>query len=253
MNTLAHRLDLVLSMVEADIRTRYGRGLTVLVRWLADPLGFIGVYLVLVVFVLDRGGKAPGLSIACAVVPFQFVARTVTNALSSVRRRRGLLATTRVPREILPTVSALAEAAGFAASLVLMATLMAVYGVAPSAAALWFPLVALATLAVGASFAYPASLFGFWFPSLTPFAGQLMRALFFLASGLVALEEITGEANEVLRLNPLTGLFEGYRDALLYGETPAPWELLYPIGVALAVAAVFLPIYRREQRHFAKI
>ena len=30
-------------------------------------------------------------------------------------------------------------------------------------------------------------------------------------------------------------MFEGYRDVLLYGESPAAWELLYPFGISIAM------------------
>ena len=54
-------------------------------------------------------------------------------------------------------------------------------------------------------------------------------------------------------MNPLTGLFEAYRATLLFGEPPAPWQLLYPLAVAIALLVVSLPVYIREQRHFAKV
>jgi ABC-type polysaccharide/polyol phosphate export permease len=60
-------------------------------------------------------------------------------------------------------------------------------------------------------------------------------------------------AQKWLKLNPLTGIFESYRSVLLYGTSPAPWELLYPTAVALALLALVVPLYRFEQRHFAKL
>ena len=53
--------------------------------------------------------------------------------------------------------------------------------------------------------------------------------------------------------NPLTGLFESYRSAVLYGSSPAAIDLLYPVAVALVLLAICLPLYRAEQRHLAKI
>jgi ABC-type polysaccharide/polyol phosphate export permease len=60
----------------------------------------------------------------------------------------------------------------------------------------------------------------------------MVRTLFFLAPGLVALSEISGVARDLLPLNPLTGLFELYRDALLYGQSPPAWQILYPLAAA---------------------
>ena len=76
---------------------------------------------------------------------------------------------------------------------------------------------------------------------------------FFVAPGLVPLAAIPGRAQDLVRLNPLTGIFEGYRDALLYRRRPAAWELVYPLAVGAVLLVSFVPVYRLEQRQFAKI
>lgn len=248
-----HSLQTLSALVRADLRARYGRGPWRLAKWLLDPFALVGVYLLLVTFVLDRSGPAPGLSLACAVIPFQLLMLTVTNAMSVIDGRRSLIANMWFPRILLPVASALTESTAFAASLLLAAGMMVVYGIAPTIALLWLPLVLGATVALAAAVAYPASLAGFWVRDLRPFITSLVRALFFLAPGLIALDQIGGDVNELIRLNPLTGLFEAFRDVLLYGQAPAAWELLYPLAAAAVVAAVFLPIYAREQGHLAKV
>ena len=80
-----------------------------------------------------------------------------------------------------------------------------------------------------------------------------MRTLFFLAPSLVALDTISGTANQLLKLNPLSGIFEGYRDALVYGQAPALWEVVVPLGYAALSLAIFVPLYRAEQTQFAKV
>ena len=251
--SLRQLVELLWSLSEADLRSRYGRGPWRLGKWVLDPFALVGVYLLLVSAVLERGGPAPGLSLACAVVPFQLVMMTVINAMDGIKTRGSIIANMAFPRLLIPVASALTEAVAFAASLLLLALMMAAYAVGPTTAVLWLPLVIAVNLAFAAALAYPASLMGAWVPDLRPFLVSFVRTMFFLAPGLVALEQIGGQANELVRLNPLTGLFEAYRDALLYGEAPAAWELLYPLGFALAVAAIFVPVYRREGRHFAKV
>jgi hypothetical protein len=80
-----------------------------------------------------------------------------------------------------------------------------------------------------------------------------VRATYFLAPGLVTLSAIHGRTNGWVRANPLTGLFEALRHAVLYRSSPPAWELLYPLAAAALILAVFVPIYSREQRHFAKV
>ncbi len=249
----AHNFDLLVALTQADLRGRYGRGPWRLVKWLLDPFALVGVYLVLVSVVLDRPGPAPGLSLACAVVPFQLLMMTIVNSLGAVTFRRPILANMPFPRALIPIASTITESIAFAASLLLLVLMMIVYGVAPTAAIAWLPVVIATNIAFAAALAYPASLAGVWVRDLGPFIVSFVRTLFFLAPGLIALDQIAGEANELVRLNPLGGIFEAYRSVLLYGETPALWEIIYPLGTALVVLVIFVPIYRRELRHFAKV
>ena len=204
-------------------------------------------------FVLDRPGPAPGLSIACAVIPFQLVMMAVTNGMNSVQSRASIVLNTAFPRSLIPLAGALTETVAFAASLSLPALMMAIYGVAPTAAILWLPVVVAVNVFFAISVAYLAAIVGLWYRELRPFMISFVRTLFFLAPGLVALSEIGGRAYDLIRLNPLTGLFESFRAVLLYGERPAAWELVYPTLIAALLLAALLPVYRREQPHFAKV
>ena len=245
--------DLLISLGTADMRVRYGRGPWQFFKWLADPFAVTGVYIALVALVLNRPGGSPGLSVACAVVPFQLVIATVVTSLDSTRARGTIIGNMDFPRIFLPASAAFTESLAFAASSVLLVLMMIVYLVAPTLAILWLPLVVIVNLALAAAVAYPAALFAIWFPDLRPFLISLMRTLFFLAPGLVPLSQVYGYTNDVLKINPLTGLFEAYRAVLQHGEAPAWWMLVYPLAFAITMAAVFIPLYRREAPHLAKV
>ena len=246
-------LELLRALAESDLRFRYGRGPWRFVRWLLEPIALVGVYLILVTFVLDRPGHAVGLSLTCAVVPFQLVMLTIGNAMTALDSRRPIILNMAFKRMLLPISSALTESAGFASSLFLLFSMMAIYGIAPTWNILWFPLVLLVNILLAVAAAYPAILLGIWLRELRTFVVSFVRTLFFLGPGLVPLEQTSEGVREVLRLNPLTGLFEAYRDVFLNGETPAAWELVYPLCAAVILLAVFVPVYRVEQRQFAKV
>jgi lipopolysaccharide transport system permease protein len=250
---LAGSVDLLRALTESDLRFRYGRGPLRFIRWLLEPVALVGVYLILVTFVLDRPGRAVGLSLACAVVPFQLVLLTMGNAMTTLDARRPILLNMAFKRMLLPTSCALTESAGFASSLFLIVTMMAVYGIAPTWNVLWFPLVLLVNIVLAIAAAYPAILFGIWLRELRPFLLSFVRALFFLGPGLVPLDRTSEGVRHVLRLNPLTGLFEAYRGVFLNGERLAAWELIYPLAAAVVLLVLFVPIYRSEQRQFAKV
>lgn len=235
------------------MRVRYGRGWARVVKWLLDPVAVVGVYLLLVTFVLSRGRDAPGLGIACAVIPFQLVMNTVINAFYSIDRRHSIVLNMAFDRMLIPISSVVTETIAFSASLALPVLMMGIYDVAPTWHLLWLPVVIAGTMLLSLGCAYPAALVGIWFPDLVNFATSFVRTLFFLAPGLVPLSEIHGHAGRLLRLNPLTGLFESYRDVFLFGQRPAAWQLLIPLGFAAALLLLFAPLYRHEQWHIAKL
>ena len=250
---LRRNLEVLYVLGHSDLQLRYGRGGLRAAKWLIDPIAAIGVYLILIAVVLDRGGEAVGLSIACAVVPFQFVVTSVINALGSIGARGSIIVNMSFPRILIPLSAVATETAAATASLLLLPAMMVIYGIAPTFAILWIPVALAITVALAAALAYPASLVGAWYPEYQGIAVSLLRALFFLAPGLIALDQITGSAHDLLPLNPLTGIFESFRDALLYGHSPAAWELLAPLAAAIVILAISLPIYRREQTQFAKL
>jgi lipopolysaccharide transport system permease protein len=250
----ARRTEDVLTVLAiSDLRVRYGRGGLRAIKWFLDPFAALGVYLVLVAVVLNRNGGAPGVVLVCAILPFQLVVMTVSNAMQSVPTRASILVNMAFPRMLLPASSVVTEGVAFTASLVMLPLMMAVYGIAPTPAILWLPVALGLTVALSAALAYPSALFGIWWPELLPFALSFLRAFFFLAPGLVALSQLTGTARHWLPLNPLTGLFEFYRHAVLYGNSPPVWEILYPLGITLLLVGLGVPLYRREQASLAKL
>jgi lipopolysaccharide transport system permease protein len=253
VSTPASTRDVLLVLTRSDIKVRYGRGPLRRLKWVADPIAAVGVYLALIALVIDRPGVAPGLSIACAVVPFQLLMATAMNALRAVDLRRSIVANMGFPRLLIPFSSAMTEFVGFTGTLLLLPIMMAVYTIAPTPAVLLLPVMIAVTFALAVAFAYPASLIGVWMPEVNPFVVSAVRTMFFLAPGLVALDEVYGKTHDVLLLNPMTGIFEGYRTILLEGNAPALWHVLVPLGYAIVLLAIFVPVYRREQRHFAKL
>ena len=237
----------------SDLRIRYGRGGMRAVKWFLDPFAALGVYLVLVTLVLDTGSGQPGLVLVCAVDPVPARDDGHGERAAGGRDAGSIIVNMSFPRILIPLSAVVTESIAFSASLVMLPLMMVIYGVEPTAAALWLPVALALTVLLAAALAYPAALFGLWYPELISFAVSLVRTLFFLAPGLVALSQISGVARDLLPFNPLTGLFELYRDALLYGQSPPAWQILYPLAAGALVLALALPIYRREQPSLAKL
>ena len=251
VSPIVRRAHLLMALARSDLRIRYGRGGWQVVNWLANPFALVGIYVLLRV-ILGRGGNEAALSIACAVIPFQIVLLAFESSMGAVGLREPILLNRRFDRMLIPPASVMTESLAFAASFLMLPIAMAYYGVAPTLALLWLPVVVAVTLILALGVAWPAALLGVWLPTTRIFAGQGLRILFFAAPGIVSLAEIPEDIREWVVLNPLTGLFESFRHVFLYGDSPVFWQLAYPTAVGLVLMALFVPLYRREQRHFAK-
>ena len=227
------RLEVIWALSRSDLKIRYGRGVWQLGNWLINPFAQVGVYLLLRL-VLSRDAPSAALSIACAVVPFQLIVLTVESSMSAVSLREPVLLNRSFDRLLLPIT-------------------MIVGGVAPTWTLLWLPVVVAATLVLALGVAWPATLLGMWFPTIKVVVSQAVRVLFFAAAGIIALREMSDDVRRWIVFNPLTGLFESFRHVVLYGEHPDFWQLAYPVAIGVLLGVVFIPIYRREQRHFAKL
>jgi lipopolysaccharide transport system permease protein len=246
------RWHVLIALARSDLRIRYGRGLWQIVNWFVTPFVLVGIFVLLRV-ILDRSGEAVGLSVACGVVPFQIIVLSAISSMNAVSLREPILLNRRFDLALLPASAVMTEALAFVTSFVIFPLMMIFYGVAPTAAVLWLPLVVAVTLILALGVAWPSALLGVWAPNVTLFASQALRVVFFASPGMIALSELSDGVQKWIVFNPLSGLFEAYRDLFLYGDSPAFWQLAYPGGFGILLLAIFVPIYRREQRNFSKL
>ena len=246
--------DLLYFLVWREIRVRYKQ--TALgVAW-----AIIQPFFTMVVFSIFFGRLAgirtdgipyPVFAFA-ALLPWQLFAFSLVESSNSIVANQRLLTKVYFPRVILPLASASVGLADFAIASVVLLGLMLFYGITPGLAILTAPLwVGLAVMT-----ALAASL---WLSSLNvryrdvrytlPFLTQL-----WLFSTPVAYP--TSIVPDVWRplyaLNPMVGVVDGFRWALLGGPAPGT-TVVVSAAVVLVVLAGGLFYFRRTERTFADV
>jgi lipopolysaccharide transport system permease protein len=133
-----------------------------------------------------------------------------------------------------------------------LAVIMAVAGVAPDLAVLTLPLWigAAVVLALGAGLG--AAALNVRFRDVGYVLGYAMQLWFFTSPVIFASSQIDGALRVLLGLNPMTGVIDGFRWAVM-ATPPPPVEDLGGIvtGTALVLAGVLY--FERTQRRFADL
>ena len=187
-----------------------------------------------------------------ALLPWTFFANAITNSGNSLVGSASLITKVYFPRLIVPAAAVCAGLVDFAIAFVVFVGLFIYYGFAVTWEIVLFPVLVLLTaiLALGV---------GLWMSALNVKYRDVRYALPFLvqlwmfASPVIYPSSLMPERwRWVLVINPLTGIIEGYRAALL--GRPFMWGALAYSAVASIVALIYAAyFFRHMEREFADI
>jgi lipopolysaccharide transport system permease protein len=247
--------ELAAFMVWRDVKVRYTQTALGVAWAVVQPI--MAMVLFTIVFGRIAGLPSDGvpypLFTLAGLLPWQLFSAALTGSANSVVGSAGLLTKVYFPRLIVPLSAALATIVDFVVSLAVLGALMAYYRVAPTAAVVALPLflaVALAT-ALG---------IGLWFAALNvkyrdvryvlPFIMQLWLFASPVAYSTSLIESPT--ARMVYALNPMAGVIQGCRWALIGG--PPPDGMLWPsVIVAALLLASGVLFFKRTEDTFADV
>ncbi len=188
-----------------------------------------------------------------ALVPWTFFATGLTMASNSLVGSANLITKVYFPRLTIPLATVLAGLVDFALAFPVLFGLMWWYGVTPTVQVVWLPFFA--------ALAFITALgVGLWLSALNvefrdvrhvvPFLTQLWMFATPIAYPSSLLPE---KWRVVYALNPMVGVVEGFRWALLGTATrPGPMVLVSALAaVALLIGGAFF--FRRMERTFADV
>jgi lipopolysaccharide transport system permease protein len=188
-----------------------------------------------------------------ALVPWTFFANGLTQSANSVVLSQNLITKIYFPRLAVPIATVLSGAVDFVLAFVILLALMMFYGTPLTPHALW--VIPLSLLALVTSVGV-----GFWLAALNVqyrdvrYAVPFLVQLWLFATPIAYPSSLLAEPwRTVYALNPMVGVVEGFRWALL-GTATAPGAMLFVSSVAALVVAVGGALYfRRMEQTFADI
>lgn len=246
--------ELLWVLAARDVRVRYKQTLLgaswAIVRPVLTMLIFTGVFGRLAKIPSD--GYPYSVFVYAGLLPWTFFGSALQSAGSSLVGSSHLVSKVYFPRLIIPLSSIGAALVDLLVSMVILFALMLYYGIPPGPrlAALPLLLVALLVTAVGIGTLTTALTVSYRdLIHLLPFVIQIWL---FVTPVIYPISMIPQRWRWALLLNPMSGLVDGFRSALL----GRPFDL-EALGISAAVAAVVLVVavayFERVERRFADV
>ena len=188
-----------------------------------------------------------------ALLPWQLFSGALTGSANSVVNSASLISKVYFPRLVIPIASVMATLVDFSISFGVLLGLMAWYGISLRLAVVVLPLLVMLALAIALAVGLWASALNVRYRDVRhvmPFVVQFWLLASPVAYSTSLITSPTWRA--VYSLNPMVGVIEGFRWAVL-GSTP-PSVLMVPsvlvTGVLLAGGLFF---FRRTEASFADV
>ena len=235
------------------------------VRYKQTALGaawaIIQPFFTMVVFSIFFGylGKIPSDGLPypvfayCALLPWALFAHALTESSNSLVNNQSLLTKVYFPRLIIPIAPLFVGLVDFGIALVVLLGMMLFFGIAPGIAILATPLFVLFAL-------FAALAVGMWLAALNVqyrdvrYTIPFLTQLWLFATPVAYPSSLLPEPwRSLYGLNPMAGVVEGFRWALL-GKTSGPGPLLV-ISVAAVLALLLggLWYFNRMEQTFADV
>jgi lipopolysaccharide transport system permease protein len=206
-------------------------------------------------------GRLPGVGVAglpyplfafAGLVPWTLFASSLASASNSLVNSESIITKVYFPRLLLPFAAVGSFLIDFAIAMLVLVVLMLYFGVAPSIAVVWLPVFTLFALITALGVGTWLSAVNVRYRDVKYVVPFLTQAWMFASPVIYASTLIPKEWQWLYALNPMTGVLEGFRWALLGG--PRPDDLIVVSALAsVVVFATSLMYFRRTEQTFADV
>jgi lipopolysaccharide transport system permease protein len=238
-----------------DIKVRYKQTILGVAWAIIQPL------LTMLVFTLFFGklGKMPSDGIPypiftyAALVPWTFFANGLTQSSNSLVQSANVLKKVYFPRLIIPISSVFSGIVDFVFAFIVLIGMMLLYGIVPGINVIWLPLLLLLAFVTVLGVGLWLSAMNVQFRDVR-YTIPFLTQFWLFATPIAYPSSLLSEPwRLVYGMNPMVGVVEGFRWALLGTQTMPGPIIMVSTGVAFLVLLTGLYYFRRMEKTFADI
>lgn len=255
IGTLWHYRDLIYILAMRDVKLRYKQTALGIIWVILQPL----VAALIFAIIFGRFANLPSSGIP--YLPFVFAGMLPWNLFAGALQRAGnslisdskLISKVYFPRMAIPVASSAAVLIDFLVALVVMFCLLPVYGIPLTANLLFLPLLLILTLLLSIGVSLFLSALNVYYRDFMYALPFVIQVWMYATPVVYSADLIPGPLKSVFALNPMVGVIDGFRWALLgLGDFPLT-SLLLSLVIGMIVFVGGALVFQRVERNFADV
>jgi len=259
--------ELIGTLARKNVSVRYKQAYLGIAWAVIKPVTLMLIFTLMKSFIGISSGSIPyPILTFAALMPWTFFQESASDGVNSVVGNTALIKKIYFPREIFPITSVATKLVELGINFVILAAMMAWYGMVPTVYFLWAPVITLYTVLASLTVSFAGAALNVYYRDVGQALPVLLSLLMYASPVIYPLQlvkdklltqQAAGDWSHVLYtvyvLNPLAGIIDAFQSVVLRGTAP-DLEAMIP-GVSLV--AVLLPLsyafFKRAESYFADV
>jgi lipopolysaccharide transport system permease protein len=250
-----HYRELLFFLIWRDVKVRYKQTIIGAAWSILQPL----MTMVVFTLIFSKFAKVPSDGLPypifayTALLPWNYFSQAVSHSGESLVGNARLISKVYFPRLIVPISAAVAPLVDFAIAFVVLLGMMTWYGIAPTWGMLALPLFLLLALLTALAVGLWLSAFNVKYRDVRHTIPFLIQFWMFASPVAYPVSLVPEKWRLLYSLNPMAGVIEGFRWAILGKESPDVSVMALSAGVVVAILIGGLVYFTRVEQTFADV
>lgn len=246
--------ELLFFLAWRDVMVRYKQTSLGIAWAVLQPLVAMGIFSVVFGRLAGLANVNPGIPypiyVFAGLLPWLFFSNSVSSSANSLVGNSNLITKVYFPRLFIPLASIGVGLIDLFVSLMILAVLMAYYGVTPSATMLLTPIVLLGIILSSAGVGMLLSALTVTYRDFRYVVPFMLQAWMFASPIVYPISVISERWRWLFELNPLSGLISAFRSCFLASPIVLP-QLVQAMGISVILLILGMATFRKLERRFA--
>jgi lipopolysaccharide transport system permease protein len=247
--------ELLYFLVWRDVKVRY-KQTAIGAAWAAiQPLLTMIVFTLIFSYLAGMGSDGLPYPIFSytALMPWTYFSKALNQSITSVVNNAHLITKVYFPRLLLPISAIVGGLIDLAISFVFLIGLMAWYGITPNWGALLLPIVVLYMMLTALAVSLWLAVLNVRYRDVGQAIPFVVQIWLFASPVTYPLSEVPAHWRLWLGFNPMTGVIESFRWALLGNQPPDAGPMLLSAAVVVLLLCSGVAYFRRVEATFADV